>query len=283
MRRLSAVLLLAAMPAAAACPSVPEVALLASAILDRRVPPPPRTDMTMADALCARDRLVAVLAQPWGDQVGWRIAPAGVPGAPPLSGALFFGTLRERAGETFPAAASPTLPARFGVVPMVAAGLLLRVRDEGVNDAGEDHLALLRHVEAVIPFLDLPDQVYPPGTAWTPALRLASNLGSRSGVLGAPIPTEPNPGFAQALGAVTATLHDGASEVARGTAGGAVGHPLTALAWLVRDLQEQRRRLRAGDHVAIGLTPGIAAAPGDWRVTLTGLTAQPASVSVRLR
>jgi hypothetical protein len=131
-------------------------------------------------------------------------------------------------------------------------GVMIRRRtDATVTDD------LLRHVEAVIPFLDLPDQVYPPGTAWTPALRLASNLGSRSGVLGAPIPTEPSPGFARALGAVTATLHDGASEVARGTAG--PGQPILARAqpatrgWIAGALELEPDELRGDDvrHFAV--------------------------------
>ena len=95
---------LCAAPATAACPDVPSVARLAAAILERREPPAPPTGMTMTDALCARERLAAVLAQPWGDQVGWKVGltnPAaqarfGVPH--PVAGAIFHGTIRERSG-----------------------------------------------------------------------------------------------------------------------------------------------------------------------------------------
>jgi len=284
MRRLLAALLVAAAPwpAAAACPSVAEVARLASAILDRRDPPAPRADLTMADAACARDRLVAVLAQPWGDQAGWKVGPA-APGAPPVAGALFFGTLRERAGETFPAGAAPTLPARFGTVPMVSPGLLLRIRDEGVNEAGEDPVALLRHVEAVLPFLELPDLVHGPGAPWSPALRLSINLGTRLGVLGEPIRAEATPAFARALGEVEIALSDATGPLAQGRGAAGPGHPLAALAWLVRDLKEQGRRLQAGDHVAVaGLVPAVPAVPGAFTATYTGLAPQPVSVGVRL-
>lgn len=288
MRRLLAALpLLAALlapPAHAACPSVPEVAVLARAILDRSPPPAPRADLSPADALCARDRLVAVLAQPWGDPVGWKVAPSGDAAAPRLSGVLLFGTLRARAGETFPAGEPPTLPARFGIRPMVAPGLVLRIRDEGVNEAGEDHLALLRHVEAAIPFLELPDLVHGPAAPWSPALRLSINLGTRLGVLGEPVPAEATPDFARALGAVAVALEDAAGPLAQGTGAGGVGHPLDALAWLVRDLKEQGRRLRAGEHVAIaGLVPAVPAVPGTFRATYTGLAARPVAVAVRLQ
>lgn len=280
MRRSLAALLIALvpLPAAADCPPVPEVARLAAAILDRRPAPPPPT-LSLADAACARDRLVAMLAQPWGDQVGWKVAP----GTPPLAGALPHATLRLRAGESFAAGTAPVLPARFGIVPQVAAGLVLRIGADGIEAAGDDHPALLRHVEAVFPFLDLTDRVHPPGVAWTPALALSLNLGSRLGVLGEAVPAEPSAAFARALGAMTVTLSDETGEVARGAgAGGA--HPLDALAWLVRDLAAQGRRLRAGEHVAIaGLTPAVAARPTTYRAHFAGLAARPVAVDVRLQ
>jgi 2-keto-4-pentenoate hydratase len=275
MRRILALLLLALapLPALAECPSVPEVARLAAAILDRRPAPPPRADLAMADALCARDRLVAVFAQPWGDQVGWKV---GAVGTTRLSGAIFHGTLREQSGAT--------LPARFGIVPQIGAGLVLRLGADGVEAAGDDHVALLRHVEAVIPFLDLPDRVHPPGVALTPALALSLNLGTRLGVLGEAVPAEASPAFAAALGAMVVTLSDGQREVARGSGVGLAGHPLDALAWLARDLAAQGRRLRAGEHVAIaGLTPLLAALPSAYTAAFTGLAAQPVAVTVRLQ
>jgi 2-keto-4-pentenoate hydratase len=275
MRRILAVLFvaLAPLPALADCPSVPEVARLAAAILDRRPAPPPRADPSMADALCARDRLVAVFAQPWGDRVGWKV---GTVGTTRLSGAIFHGTLREASGAT--------LPARFGIVPQLGAGLVLRLGTDGIETAGDDHVALLRHVEAVIPFLDLPDRIHAPGVALTPALALSLNLGTRLGVLGEALPAEASPAFAQALGAMVVTLSDGQRDVARGSGTGPAGHPLDALAWLARDLAAQGRRLRAGEHVAIaGLTPTLAAMPHTYTATYAGLGARPLAVAVRLQ
>jgi 2-keto-4-pentenoate hydratase len=269
-------------PAEAACPSVPEVARLAAAILERRDPPPPRTDLTMADALCARDRLAAVFAQPWGDQVGWKVGltnPAAQQrfgASQPVSGAIFFGTLRERSGAE--------LPARFGTAPAVESDLLVRIRDEGVNEAGDDHVALLRHVEAVIPFIELPDLVYGGGVAWSGPLLVSINVGARLGVLGEPIPAEASAAFAARLASMTVTLRHGEREVSRAPGAALLGHPLNALAWLVRDLKEQGRRLRAGDHVSLGgFSPALPAQPGEWTATYQGLATEPVSVTVRLR
>jgi 2-keto-4-pentenoate hydratase len=274
--------LAATRPAAAACPAVPEVARLAAAIIERRAPPAPRADLTMADALCARERLAAVLAQPWGDQVGWKVGltnPAaqqrfGV--AHPVAGAIFFGTLRERSGAE--------LPTRFGIAPAVESDLLLRIRDEGVNEAGDDPVALLRHIEAVIPFIELPDLVHAGNVAWSGPLLVSINVGARLGVLGPEIPAEANAAFAARLAAMTVTLRHGEREVSRAQGSALLGHPLNALAWLVRDLKEQGRRLRAGDYVSLGgFSPALPAEPGEWIATYQGLAAEPVSVTVRLR
>jgi len=103
-RLLALLIALSPLPAAAACPDVPAVARLAQAMLDRRPPPPPFAGLTMAAGVCARERLAAVLAQPWGDRVGWKVgltnataqARFGVPH--PVAGAIFHGTLRARSG-----------------------------------------------------------------------------------------------------------------------------------------------------------------------------------------
>jgi 2-keto-4-pentenoate hydratase len=279
------------LPLAAACPTVPEVAGLAAAILERRTPPPPRTDLSMADALCARERLVAVLAQPFGDQVGWKVGltnPAaqqrfGVPH--PVAGAIFHGTLRERSGAE--------LPARFGIVPAVESDLLVRIRDEGVNEAGDDPVALLRHIEAVIPFIELPDLVYGGNAPWSGPLLLSINVGARLGVLGEEIPAEATPDFAARLASMTVTLRESMTgapshdtrELSRASGSALLGHPLNALAWLVRDLREHGRRLRAGDYVSLGgFSPALPAEAGRrYTATYEGLAAAPVSVDVRLR
>lgn len=276
-------LLATATPAAAACPEVPEVARLAAAILERRTPPPPPMGMSMADAFCARDRLVASLAQPWGDRAGWKVgltnaaaqARFGVPH--PVAGAIFQGTLRARSGAE--------IPAGFGIIPVVESDLLVRVRDEGVNEAGADPVALLRHLDLVIPFLELPDLVLGAETAWSGPLLVSINVGARLGVLGAAIPVQATPDFAARLASMTVTLAEDGRELARAPGRALLGHPLAALSWLVEDLRAQGLRLQAGDHVSLGsFSPPVPVRAGrDYTATYDGLLAAPVAVSVRIR
>lgn len=274
---LGVMLALAPAPARASCPSSADVARLALALLDRSTPPPP-PDLSMADAACMRDRMIGTMAQPWGDQVGWKIAG---PAAQPQVGALFFGTLRERPGATFREGGAASLPAGYGIAPHLGAGLLLRIRYDGVGEVGEDRITLLRHLDAVMPFLDLGDRIWPADAPWSPALLLGINLGTRLGVMGAEIEPAPTPDFARALGEMTVTLEQGARRE-EGPGAGPAGHPLDAFAWLAREMREQGRRLQAGEYVAVMLGPAFPGGAGEARVTFTGLTPQPAAVAARL-
>jgi len=267
----------------AACPDVPTTARLAGAIIDRRAAPLPAPGMSLADGVCARDQLIAVMAQAWGDQVGWKVgltnsaAQARFATPHPVAGAIFSGTLREHSGAT--------LPAGFGLVPAVESDLLVRIRDEGVNEAGADHVALLRHIDVVIPFLELPDLVFPGNAPWSGPLLLSINVGARLGVLGVEIPVQATPDFARALGSMVVTLRDQTRELSRAPGSALLGHPLNALAWLVQDLRMQGRRLRAGDYVSLGgFSPALPVEAGrDYTATYTGLLADPVSVTVRIR
>jgi 2-keto-4-pentenoate hydratase len=270
-------LALAPGPAHAACPSLPETARLALALIDRREPPRPPIILSMEEAACARDRLVATLSQPWGDQVGWKVEASA---AGPLVGALFFGTLRERAGESYPRGGEPTMPAAYGTLPRLGAGLLMRILYDGVGEVGDDHVSLLRHLDAVMPFLDLSEAIWPEALR-DPGLRLATNLGTRLGVVGEEIAPEPTPAFARALGEMTVTLAQGAAAT-QGIGAGPAGHPLDVFGGLAREMREQGRRLQAGEHVAIMLGPTLPSTVGEAVVTLSGLTGSPVRVGVRL-
>jgi 2-keto-4-pentenoate hydratase len=247
-RRAAAALALAALatPAAAACPEMPAVARFALDLLERREPAP-FPGLGPADARCAQERLVAMLAQPWGDVSGHALA-ADV--APPLRGALFFANLRESSGAI--------LEARYGARPALAPGLLLRPGPDG-------------GVEAASPYLALLDLAATPAEG--AAARVAGNLGLRLGVVG---PSAPLP----APGALPrATLQAGGGVMAAGL--GFAAPPAALLAALARDLAAEGRPLRPGEHVALlGPPVLVPPRPGEtWRLDVEGLGA----VSVTFR
>jgi len=280
-RSLLALPALAALPARAACPDLAAAARVAARILAREPLPAPIEGLALADAEWFRERLVAHLAQPWGDVIGWKVGLTNAAAQQrfgvghPLKGAIFHATTRARSGAE--------IPARFGATPTVEADLVVRIRDEGINGAGADHVAILRHLDQVIPFIDLPDLVFPPGVPFDAAQLIGINVGARLGVVGEPIAAEASAGFAARLGTMVVTLAQDGTERARAPGTALLGHPLNVLPWLVRDLAREGRRLRAGEIISLGgFSPALPTAPGTWSVRYEGLAAQPLDVAVRL-
>jgi 2-keto-4-pentenoate hydratase len=280
-RTLLAALLSLPFAAQAACPDEAAMGRLAEALVDNR-PSLPIAGMTsLADGQCAQDRLVPLLAAQWGRPVGYKVGLTNAAAqqrfgvAHPVTGTIFEGTIRLRDGAE--------VPARFGAVPTVEADLLVRIRDEGIAQAGRDRVALLRHIDQVIPFIEMPDLVLSGGMDG-PNL-LAINVGARLGVLGAPIAPEATEAFAARLASMTVVLASDQRELARAPGTALLGHPLDVLPWLVEDLAKRGLRLRAGDYVSLGgFSPALPTEAGRvYTVRYEGLQDAPVSVSVRTR
>lgn len=241
-------LLAAAAPAQAACPDMAQAARFARALLERQVPAPwpPGTDPA-----CAQQRLVAMLAQPWGDVEGIAIAGDAVPA---LRGALFHANFREGSGATIEAA--------YAARPAVAPALLLTIGREGVEAAGDP----LAHVEGAAPFLLLLDLAAMPAGIDADARR-AGNLGLRLGVVGSAMQLHDT--------AAAATLQANQSVVASLPGLGLATPPAALLAALAREAAAEGRPLRTGDRVALmGPVAPIAPRAGEtWRLSIEGLGA----------
>ncbi len=279
----TAAALLLAGPAAAACPSDAAIRTLAENWLANRQTPALEGMTSLADGLCAQDKLVALLAAHWGRPVGHKVGLTAPPAQRmfgvdhPVRGVIFAETVRLRSGAE--------VPASFGASPQVEADFLLRVKDAGINDAGRDHLAILRHLDQAIPYLELPDLALS-GRLDAPNL-LAMNVAARLGVLGEPIPVEATQAFADRIVGMTVVFTDDTGKELARTPGRAVlGHPLNVVAWLVEDLAKQGRRLQAGDLLSVaGFSPPLKAEAGRrYTVRYEGLSAAgPVSVSARLK
>jgi len=275
-------MLAGAASASAACPSDGAVRQLADNLLADR-PSPALAGMTsLEDGFCAQDKLVRILQRHWGRPVGYKLGLTSQPvqqrfGVPhPVRGVIFERTLSLRDGAE--------VPARFGAVPVVESDFLVRVKDDGINGAGRDHLKILQHLDQAIPYIELPDLVLSGGFDG-PNL-LAINVGARLGVLGTPIPVEATREFADRLAGMTVTMVDDRGEQRARMPGTAVlGHPLNAVAFLIEDLGKHGKRLQAGDMLSIaGFSPTLPLEAGrTYTVRYEGLAAQPVSVSVRVK
>ena len=280
MRRLILAATLLAGPALAECPSQATMENFAQGLLAGR-PQPAITGMTsLADGLCAQNRLVPLLAAHLGRPVGYKVGLTNPTAQQrfgtnhPLTGVIYESTLRTASGGE--------VPANFGAVPTVEADLLVRVSSEAINDA-RDHMAVLRSIDQIIPFIEMPDLALSGGFDG-PNL-LAINVGARMGVVGTPIPVVVSEAFAARLGTMSVTLGSDLREISRASGTALLGHPLNVLPWLAQDLASRGTRLRVGDIVSLGgFSPAAPVEAGrTYTVRYEGLAAEPVAVSVRAR
>ena len=271
-----------ATPALATCPSDEAISRLADAMAAGRLEDPFQ-GLSLAGAECAREKLVPLLERHWGRVVGYKAGLTSTAAqrsfglSEPVHGSIFAMTLSIRDGGE--------VPVRFGAEASVRVepDLVVRVRDEGINAAGRDRIAILRHIDQVIPFIELPVAAF---RGNVDGLNLvAANVNARLGVVGRPLTLEATEEVVRRLGTMTVVFSDDTRELTRAPGSALLGHPLDVIPWLVEDLAKHGRRLQAGDIVSLGgFAPSAPAQPGrTYTLRYEGLLDEPVSVAVRLR
>jgi 2-keto-4-pentenoate hydratase len=251
----------------------------------------------LADAACARDKIVAALERSQGRVVGYK---AGLTAKAvqerfkadgPVSGTML---------EAMILPDGATVPAAYGARPVWEADMLLVVKDAGINAATTPEAAL-RHISGMRAFVELPDLALAPtetldGTqlpdlalAPTETLDgtqlLAINVAARLGVAGPEVPLQADADTVGLLASarIVATDASGAT-LAESTGAATLGNPLNAVIWLVQDLAKAGRTLKAGDLISVhSFTPLTPPKPGqDVTVRYEGLPGTP-RVTVRFQ
>jgi 2-keto-4-pentenoate hydratase len=178
------------------------------------------------------------------------------------------------------------LSPRAGARLMVEGDLVIRVGSELINRASSA-MEMLSYVDAVIPFLEVPDLVYDPSVALSGAGIAAINAGARAGVLGEAVPITNTTEWYHRLGAVRVEIRDGSGRVvAEGHGSNLMGHPLKSVLWLRDSLAEDGIRLYPGDLLSLGsMTRLLKVEPGgEYTALYHGLTQDdPLPVRVRFK
>lgn len=265
----------------AACPSDLDAATMAARYANLQPAANPAADLSMADALCGRDKFVRFLGQNYGKVVGYKAGltnPAvqkrfNYPN--PVRGTLLEKMLLQDGAE---------VPARFGARPLFEADLVVEVKDAGINQATTP-LEALRHISNIYPFIELPDLVVEDPAKITGPSIVYSNVGARLGVLGRPIKATASPELVEALKNMTVRLVDqDGKELDTGKGSAILEQPLNAVLWLVKDLNASGIELKKGDLLSLGsfsrLLPPKAGTGA--KAVYEGLPGNP-TVSVRFR
>lgn len=297
MRRALCAAGLAALLAACAHAPAPSVAQTPGCLTDaqvdawvadydaRRPAANPAESMTSQDAACTRAKLQQRLARQAGPLVGYK---AGLTNPAvqkrfntdqPVWGALYQRMLLDDGA---------TVDAAFGARPLYEADLLVRVRDAGVNDA-RTPAEVLRHIDQVIPFIELPDLMVQAPPKLNGNGVSAINVGARLGVRGAPLAVPQDPA-AQArllteLRDMDVRLVDAqGNKLGGGKGSDVLDHPLNAVVWLAGALKSQGLAMQPGQLISLGSFSALLPPKPGLKVTVhydgvPGL--RPASVTFR--
>ena len=270
--------LFAELEAWAGCPNYDEVLNYAQAYWDRRPAEGFSGVATLGEAYCAQGIVAAEIGRRMGTPAGYRVALSsgeaqqrhGLPH--PIRGFLF---------EHMFLNSGVSIPADFAAVPVVSADLIAVVKGEDFQHA-KSPLDLLEHIDYLLPFIQLSDAS--PGNSQSALTLIATNLGTRFGVVGTPIPVEHTQAFYEKLAAMRVVMTDGeGNELGAGYGSESLEHPLHTLHWLGRDLEYNAQRIQPGDRLSVGafFAPIPARAGQEISVRYIGLPGEP-RVSIRI-
>ncbi|MEM9978092.1 MAG: hydratase, partial [Cyanobacteria bacterium P01_D01_bin.2] len=165
-----------------------------------------------------------------------------------------------------------TLPIRFGTRPQAEGELMVRVGSADINQAETD-LELLAALDAVIPFLELPDLVYQENASVNAGALVAVNVGARFGIVGDPVDLAADESGLEQLANIRVVLHNDQGQfLAEGDSTALLDHPINSVRWLRDTLQTQGVDLRPGDLLALGAVTSRVSLESD--TDIAGIEAQ---------
>lgn len=260
----------------AACPTDLEAAAVAAAIVARQPVPAPVGEMSIADGLCGRDKVVRFLAQTYGEVAGYK---AGLTSPAVQQRFKYDAPLRGTLFKSMLVPGGSTLPASFGTRPVFEADLLVEVADPAALAKADTPLAALKALKSYAPFIELPDlMVADPSKLGGPMLAMI-NVGARAGVVGKAIPIKATPALAESFATMSVTVADASGTVLdTGNGGATLGNPLNAASWLARDLAAAGIPLKRGDLLSLGSFTKLLPPKAGLAVTVkyAGLPGDPA-------
>ena len=194
----------------------------------------------------------------------------------PLAGVLFKQMLLQDGADVALESATSLL---------VELDLMARVKSASINQA-ESIEDVARQIDAIIPFIELPDAMFKLNGGNAAALLTASNVGARWGVTGVPVTVVDAQDLVERLPEMTFRLSSDTGEILREGLGDRIlGHPLNSILYLLEELNLRNETLEQGDLISLGAIGGpVKAEPGQrYTAQYSGYGDEEFSVSVTIR
>ena len=215
--------------------------------------------MTMEQAMKVQAQFVNALKPTFGEIVGYKAgltnpnAQKAFGVAHPLRGTLLKKMLLN---------SGAVIEANYGIRPFAEGDLIVRVGSAEINKARTQQEAL-KYIDAVIPFIELPDMPYAREVKLNGPAIAAVNVAARFGVLGSPIPMMASEEWMGRLkNFKLQVLDDKGTVISEGQGNSLLGDPLTVVLWIKDSLKAEGKKLNKGDLLSLGsITKGIPTAP----------------------
>ncbi|WP_107668362.1 2-keto-4-pentenoate hydratase [Cyanothece sp. BG0011] len=233
---------------------------IANAYLNKRIITEFNDNLTSEQAQIIQEKVINILSSSQGELIGYKAALTNPKAQEtfnvnqPLLGILL---------ENMLLPSGTKVPGKFGAKPMIEGDLMVRVASEKINDATTPE-ETLQYLDAVIPFLELPDLVYDQNIKVNGEMLTAINAGARLGVVGDVIALNQETNTNNSLKNISVTLIDESGEIiVQGNSNALLGDPLNVVFWIKERLKSQNKTLKKGDLLSLGsITPLIPVEAG---------------------
>ncbi|MDJ0600859.1 MAG: hydratase [Crocosphaera sp.] len=233
---------------------------IANAYLNKQVITEFDHNLTSEEAKIIQEKVINLLSSYQGELIGYKAALTNSKAQEtfnvnqPLLGILL---------ENMLLPSGTKVPAKFGAKPMIEGDLMVRVSSEKINEATTAQ-ETLQYLDAVIPFLELPDLVYDKNIKINGEMLTAINVGARLGIVGDVIPLNQETATTNSLKNISVILKDESGNIiAQGNSNALLGDPLNVVFWIKEQLKTQNKTLKQSDLLSLGsITPLIPVEAG---------------------
>jgi len=245
-------------------------------------------DITLKEAYLWQDRIAEHLSEKMGEVVGYKTGGHNVgpsfPTFPPdgIRGLILEGMILKN---------NSSVRIDSTVKGFLEADFALRVRDKSINSAQSDY-EILKGLDAIIPFAEIPDPNYEPGTRSIFGT-VVSNMGSRFSFAGDPVLLDDNIDWLEKLNNFSFAVHNENNELIQEGEINGWYEPIKVVRWLRDHLVSSDIELRAGDFLSLGnigiirqIHPNSPRGPAyksdTFILSYYGLSDEPVSVTINL-
>jgi 2-keto-4-pentenoate hydratase len=215
--------------------------------------------MTVAQAMKIQAQFIKGLKPTFGEVVGYKAGLTNVDVQKslgvthPLRGTLLKKMLLKNGAE---------IEANYGFRPFAEGDLILRVGSAEINKA-KTQQETLKCIDAVLPFIELPDMPYAREVKLNGPAIAAINVGARFGVTGSPIPLKASKEWMDRLKNFKLQIVDDKGTVlSEGQGTSLLGDPLNVVIWIRDSLKAEGKKLKKGDLLSLGsITKMLPIAP----------------------